>query len=451
VLIQDIERKSQKLLSHYSDDKKKHDFLKKCVAKTIKHLKTASYLESIRKLIIGDPNLRDEKIEEKLRSHPGMRACYDEKKNPIVLIFNDEGIVCRGLEAKDYFSHISPVIYNPKARSELIERCLFRFGGEKNEVKKYLEKVFGKVISGYVDKDIIILYGPKGFNGKSALFKMLSITFGTELIRPGSEDILIERGKASVGAHKSYLMRTFGAILVYFSNPPKGRINCEDLKRLTDLEDVSAREIYGRQTEARPTAFFAIGLNKIDNIPPDDRAFHKRLRVISFPSEFIDKERKEALGFKGELPVGYYMIDPFFEKNFAEDENAKSSLLNLLIEGYYRYKNEGLTEPIAIKQAKNGLIIGNNPYLAFVSDCIVKTDEQGDEISASDLYNSYVAWCKVMMQEAVSASIFHRQISQCTDLPGSTKSNGKTFRRGYKYNDEMEKIKDEARMIHYDF
>ena len=80
---------------------------------------------------------------------------------------------------KDYFSFECPVIYNPEAKCQYIDNFLDAITCGDKSFLSYLQYILGYCLTGDISrKEMYILYGPQGNNGKTTVMELLRAVLG---------------------------------------------------------------------------------------------------------------------------------------------------------------------------------------------------------------------------------------------------------------------------------
>jgi putative DNA primase/helicase len=129
----------------------------------------------------------------------------------------------------------------------------------------------------------------------------------------------------------------------FLSEPEDGeKLNIGLLKELTGSEEIVSRGLYeGSYTFVMETKLF-LACNELPDINKgEDKAIWRRIRVVNFPSRFVDEPQE---GNNNE-----YMIDRSLPARMREDISWRQTFVNILLEYHFRF----VPEPDAIKLSTN--------------------------------------------------------------------------------------------------
>ena len=119
-----------------------------------------------------------------------------------------------------------------------------------------------------------------------------------------------------------------------------------------------------------------LACNELPEIKGEDTALWRRIRVVDFPSRFVD-EPKES---------NEYKIDRTLPSRMREDITWKQTFMNILISYYYK----DVLEPDEVKTKTNEYQGENNKYLKFIDSHLEK--KTGGSVIWSDLWECYKVW-----------------------------------------------------------
>ena len=143
-----------------------------------------------------------------------------------------------------------------------------------------------------------------------------------------------------------------------------------------------------------------------------------RVIVIPFERQFDESEQDKDL------------------KTLFAGENHKSAILNWLIEGYMRLRQDGLDPPESVKEAIRDYQQDSDKITQFVDDVLVEAPAQ--ETKTALLYDRYRQWCQENGCFAENSRNFNqalRTIAEVVKKRPRTGGNPTTLLIGYRIRD----------------
>lgn len=262
---------------------------------------------------------------------------------------------------------------------------------EENEDVEYLLMWLASTLDGHNRDEIFTCLQGSGRNGKSALasdlmayvlggnpddtqhasgyYHTISATMLTSM-RPSSSspvpDILHLKGKRFVVA----------------SEPEKNTsINGGFLKFLSGNDMISGRWCH-RNEDVRflPQHSIAILTNDVPAISSEDDAIWARARFIKFPFKFVTNVTNP----------NEKVIDMTLKRKM---KTWGPQFMLILLEYYKKYRNIGHLEPTEKVLRTNASIRDDNdPYVRFIDEKLVKTENESDRLLQADLNRAFRHW-----------------------------------------------------------
>ena len=176
-----------------------------------------------------------------------------------------------------------------------------------------------------------------------------------------------------------------GKRFLVFQEPENDdKIHVGHMKELTGNDKISARALFKEPIEFYPQFKTILTCNKLPFIPSNDGGTWRRLRVAPFEMKFVNNPNPE---------------DPLERKKDRDLKNKmetwKESFLFLLIQRYIkRFKNNGLKEPLKVKQFTNEYQKKSDIFLEYINEHIIYTGNKKDRVNVTTLYLDFKAWYK---------------------------------------------------------
>lgn len=245
--------------------------------------------------------------------------------------------------------------------------------GDKEKIE-YLQKIAGLALTGDTREEACyILYGKTTRNGKSTFCEVLLTLLGDygTTIKP---ETLAEKQNNDSRVASPDIAKLAGVRFVNTSEPRRGMlIDAGLLKEITGRDSITARQLHQTEFTFKPKFTLVMNTNHLPKIT-DRTVFNGgRINVITFDRHFSrgeqDKTLKDRLCNPGEL----------------------SGILNWCIDGYVKYKKEGMKPPKSIEEATNEYEEDSDKLGSFIRACL--TEAPGKNMKAKDGYELYKQWC----------------------------------------------------------
>jgi phage/plasmid-associated DNA primase len=161
----------------------------------------------------------------------------------------------------------------------------------------------------------------------------------------------------------------------FLSEPEDGeKINIGLLKELTGSEEIVARGLYQDAVSFVMEAKLFLACNELPEIKGEDTALWRRIRVIDFPSRFVD-EPKEA---------NEYKIDRTLPSRMREDMSWRQTFMKILLEYYFM----DVKEPIEVQVKTNEYRQENNDFYNWLEQNIEY--KENEILKLSDVVDLFV-------------------------------------------------------------
>jgi putative DNA primase/helicase len=233
---------------------------------------------------------------------------------------------------------------------------------------------------------MFILYG-SGANGKTTFLNTILSILGDYGTATPTETFMRKTGDQITND----IARLRGTRFVTTTEAEQGRRLSEPLiKKITGNDQMTARFLYGEFFIFLPTFKIFLATNYKPVIKGTDFGIWRRIKLIPFTTRIPEERQDRRLE----------------EKLKAE----ASGILNWLLEGTARWKQEGLQAPAAILNATNEYrgemdVIGN-----FLKECCIA--KEGATIRIRELFKAYVDWCDTNNEHAVSERFFSLRLKE---------------------------------------
>ena len=198
-------------------------------------------------------------------------------------------------------------------------------------VRHYVLKKMSDCLNGDIpNTNFLMFIGDTGANGKSQLLNLMKLTMGD--FGEKVEVTLLTRKRNNANEANSEKIKLLNKRFAFLSEPEDGeKINIGLLKELTGSEEIVARELFQESRTFVMEAKLFLACNELPEIKGEDSALWRRIRVVDFPSRFIDEPKEE----------NEYKIDRTLPSRMREDITWRQTFMNILLD----YYNKNIIEP----------------------------------------------------------------------------------------------------------
>lgn len=327
--------------------------------------KQAALLQSIRKEIIKTTDEIDRNV------------CLFNVENGIVKLLEDGDFEFVSHSPDYLITQLAPIKYNHDAPNPInwLKFIDLITLGDK-DVAMYLQKYFGYCLTGSVSEQVFIfLFGP-GKNGKSTLTITLKRIFGDYAANVNFTSFTRDRNNSAASSDlarldKKRLVITDEAINNdQRYNSSRAIIDARIIKSITGGDKLVVRRMYGEETEMQPTYKVVLFGNSKLEFNDFSEGMQRRFKQIPLLHKFNNPRSMDDI-----------------QKIFWEEAPG---ILNWLLEGYSRWKKEGLNAPRRIEEETAELFLSQNNVLSFISEKCDKTNNE----NGSKLFKAYIEYCE---------------------------------------------------------
>ncbi len=258
-------------------------------------------------------------------------------------------------------------------------------------VRDYVLKKMSECLNGDIPNTNFLMFIGDGANGKSQLLNLMKLTIGE--LGEKVEVTLLTRKRNNANEANTEKIKLMNKRFAFLSEPEDGeKINIGLLKELTGSEEIVARGLYQEAVSFVMEAKLFLACNELPEIKGEDTALWRRIRVIDFPSRFLDdpKDNNE------------YKIDRTLPSRMREDITWRQTFMNMLLE----YYNKDVPEPNEVKVKTNEYRQENSDLFCWLEANVVPDDNSVVELK--DICDLYVGRVTTK-QEKTS---FKRQIEK---------------------------------------
>lgn len=291
----------------------------------------------------------------------------------------------RSAKPEDYISAYAPTWYNPDATDEHVARFINQFTCDRADLQDFLFQVLGVGLDlNMLTRTLCELWGETTTNGKSTLVKALVACLGKGV----EHGLACELPPTVIGMSAnsnddSRITPSLGMIgasrLMFASEPKAGmKVDWALVKRLTGGDIVSVNEKYEKQYNIDARASMVLDCNTALRV--DDHTLFSRGTIQIIPCDFQVTEDIKDKELDAKLST----------------ENAKSTLMNMMLAGYKSYINNGkqFTNPPCVQAALVKNKEQSDRIGCFVKENYVLGQAASKKVKLRQMWEDYVEWCR---------------------------------------------------------
>ena len=348
--------------------------------KLITKLNDGTNINNILKFL--KPLLNDDEFDKIKDINPGLLSC----KNGVVDL--KTGIL-RKCVPEDNMTKAIDVAYDPHADcsdfDNFVKSMTSSIEGPDEDLYNYVRWAVGYGLQGNpIQKMFFILYGEKGYNGKSLFLNTIKNVLGFYAVTM-DKSVVVSSPSKTAGSHSTELCQLENSRFGILSETKEDDIiNDAQIKTLTGVTDkLSIREIYGKQKEFSPQFVPFISSNHKIKINLKDRAMFERLVLIPFRLSFVESPHEsKPYERKGDIHLPEKL-----------DKNKEGILKWIIDCSLYYHENMSIKLPKVILDAKEEYKREMDDYADFISRELEFTGTATDVIELSDVIRAYKNFC----------------------------------------------------------
>lgn len=282
-----------------------------------------------------------------------------------------------------------------------------------SEVRAFLQRAVGYSLTGDVSEQVLFFLFGLGANGKSTFLETVMALLG-DYSTQAAPDLLLTQQRDTHPAKIANLFRKRFVVCTEIGQ--HATLDSTTMKRLTGGETRTARRMRENPWDYTPTDKFWIGANNKPNIEEQTVAVWRRINLIPF-TQHIPKASEVEPTYDG--PVQNPDLP-------AELKEELPGILNWALEGCKAWQEHGLEPPVVVQAATDKYQREADVIQAFLDDMCVLDGE----VSATQLYESYKAWCRDTGEEPVTQRAFGTELSNRDIERARDTRSGRIIRKG---------------------
>ena len=250
------------------------------------------------------------------------------------------------------------------------------------DLNRYMRDHLAACLIGANKNQTFNVYHGSGSNGKSIIADLMAVTLGEY---KGTVPItLVTDARGKIGGTSDEVLKLKGVRYAVMQEPSKGvKLNEGVMKELTGGDPIQARGLYSESEIFEPQFSLVVCTNSLFDIESNDDGTWRRIRKCDFLSKFIDEGEQHT----DETPYVY-----------PKDKSLKDKLpvyapyfASMLVKR--AFETDGLVVDCeTVLNASNKYRKGQDHISAFISEKIIKTDNNKDKIGKRGLQEGFKQW-----------------------------------------------------------
>tara|TARA_B100001094_G_scaffold64273_1_gene60295 strand:- start:6411 stop:8933 length:2523 start_codon:yes stop_codon:yes gene_type:complete len=246
------------------------------------------------------------------------------------------------------------------------------------EERKFVLRLFASFLHGKTTDQKFHIWTGSGGNGKSKIIELFESCLGDYCTK--LPITVLTQKRAGSSAANPEIAKTMGKRFASLQEPEEGdKINVGYMKELTGGDIIQARGLFKEPVEFKPQFKLILTCNTLPTIPSNDGGTWRRLRVLDFPSKFVD--------------------DPTEPNEYKKDNDLddkmktwKEVFMYTLIQTYPKYKSQGLQEPPSIQRFTKEYQKRSDLLLDYLNDAVDFTNDKNDVMELIPLHEKFKVW-----------------------------------------------------------
>jgi len=311
------------------------------------------------------------------------------------------------------FSLSASTNYHPSAEGKLWRKTVLEVFNNSKLMAEYFQRAVGYSLLGSNPEQLLFLCHGSGANGKSLLLETIRNVMGT--YGQSMEMTTLMKGKAQSGQASPDLARLRGIRFALASETERGQQwSSNRIKTLTGGDTITARPLYKDVIEFRNQATIWAAMNHLPEVDASDEAMWRRIKLIPFNRVFSPEEQ-----------------DVNLPQKLAEEHEG---ILAWMVQGLQMYRNAGLQEPPAVKEATSSYRDEMDSAKRFFDTQAIFA--QSERTPVKDVRETYREWCREENLKPLAASQFNKALEDkgCRQ----SKSGSTRYWTGIKLRDPLE-------------
>lgn len=279
-----------------------------------------------------------------------------------------------GHTADDLITKTAGASYDPDAKSPRFLQFVDEVTGGDQGKARFIQKTKGYGLTGDTSLECLFIeYGATTRNGKGTMNESCLNVAGDYGLSVRPETIATKH-TANSQAPSEDIARLAGVRYASIAEPRRGLVVNEALvKSMTGNDTLNARFLHENSFDFRPQFKIYMNANYLPVITDMTLFTSGRIILIPYGRHFEEWEQDKGL-----------------KREFASEE-ARSAILNWMLEGYAMLLAEGLAPPPCVTEATKAYEHDSDKIKLFSEECLEACG--GAEVKTSAVYQQYRIWC----------------------------------------------------------
>lgn len=277
----------------------------------------------------------------------------------------------------DMLTKQGSVVYDPDARCERWESFVQEIFPNDTDTLDFMQRWLGYSLAGDLSEEkMVMLHGESTRNGKSTLCECISAVMGDYATSINPDSLGEQRRSDGTGPSED-IARLNGIRFAVMPEPKNTlRLDAGRIKQLTGGDTVNARFLGENSFTFKSVAHITANANSLPEVNDMTVFWSGRVLVVPFTRHFEEWEQ-----------------DPRLKAKMSTEE-ARSGILNWMLEGLRKYQQDRLKTSAAMQRALDEYRYESDKLSRFIGDCLPLSKDPGLKIRTEDVYANYQAWCR---------------------------------------------------------
>lgn len=282
-----------------------------------------------------------------------------------------------------------------KYATPIFDKFMKQIFPDHPELISFVMRLMGYSMLGTIAEQIVVmLFGQggqsNGANGKSVLVELYRQIMNDYAVTIDPDVVTYQKTKIRDSNQDSQLANTKGSRVIVTSElERRAKLSESMIKRLTGGETITARRLYERPIEFKPTGTLWMTTNYMPTISGTDKGIWRRIITIPMTAQITKKDP--------------HLLDKLMTE--------RDGILHKIIESALEYQKHGLQIPEICKQAKGEYKDEMDTVGQFISEMLIVTNNMQDRITNEQFYGLYDKWNQTY-QIALSHQGLSREMTQ---------------------------------------
>ena len=240
----------------------------------------------------------------------------------------------------------------------------------------FMQRWLGYSLTGDLSEEkLVMLHGEATRNGKSTMCECVAAVMG-DYATSINADSLSDKRRSDGAAPSEDIARLNGIRFAIMPEPKNTlRLDAGRIKQLTGGDTLNARFLGENSFTFKSVAHLTVNANTLPEVNDMTVFWSGRVLVVPFTKHFEEWEQ-----------------DPHLKAKMSTEE-ARSGILNWLLEGLRKYRVDRMKTSAAMQRALDEYRYESDKLSRFIGDCLPLSADPRLKIRSDDVYANYQAWC----------------------------------------------------------